>query len=207
MIGNGHAGFGRAASEKDPQGHLAGVVPRHAAIPARSRGNGPGNGFAKRCADGERATALRRRPTTGPAPTHAGAEAKRSHDYKPKHGPHRQPSPICTGPGRRPAPTPSTAPEHPRVSCRRDTDARLRLALGADAHRKPEPSDPGAGPGERSATRETGSCACRSPRIGPPASTSATPATSTKQARSAVPPDGRTLDDTAMPKFGDEQGA
>ncbi len=28
MIGNGHAGFGRAASEKDPQGHLADVVPR-----------------------------------------------------------------------------------------------------------------------------------------------------------------------------------
>ena len=31
------------------------------------------NGFAKRCAHGERATALRRRPTTGRAPTHAGA--------------------------------------------------------------------------------------------------------------------------------------
>ena len=77
----------------------------------------------------------------------------------------------------------------------------MRLALrerGADAHRKREPSDPGAGPGEHSATRETGSCACRSPRIGPPASTSATPATSAKQPRSAVPPDGRTLDDTAM---------
>ena len=28
MIGNGHAGFGRAASEKDPHGHLADVVPR-----------------------------------------------------------------------------------------------------------------------------------------------------------------------------------
>ena len=28
MIGNGPAGFGRAASEKDPQGHLADVVPR-----------------------------------------------------------------------------------------------------------------------------------------------------------------------------------
>ena len=40
MIGNGHAGFGRAASEKDPQGHLAGVVPRRAAIPARSSGDG-----------------------------------------------------------------------------------------------------------------------------------------------------------------------
>jgi hypothetical protein len=30
VIGNGHAGFGRAASEKDPQGHLADVVPRPA---------------------------------------------------------------------------------------------------------------------------------------------------------------------------------
>ncbi len=30
MIGNGHAGFGRAASEKDPHGHLADVVPRPA---------------------------------------------------------------------------------------------------------------------------------------------------------------------------------
>ena len=34
MIGNGHAGFGRAASEKDPQGHLADVVPRPARAPA-----------------------------------------------------------------------------------------------------------------------------------------------------------------------------
>ena len=33
MIGNGHAGFGRAASEKDPQGHLADVVPRRACHP------------------------------------------------------------------------------------------------------------------------------------------------------------------------------
>ena len=30
MIRNGHARFGRAASEKDPQGHLADVVPRPA---------------------------------------------------------------------------------------------------------------------------------------------------------------------------------
>ena len=28
VIGNGHAGFGRRTSEKDPQGHLADVVPR-----------------------------------------------------------------------------------------------------------------------------------------------------------------------------------
>ena len=33
MIGNGPAGFGRAASEKDPQGHLAGVVPRRRCHP------------------------------------------------------------------------------------------------------------------------------------------------------------------------------
>jgi len=78
VIGNGHAGFGRAASEKDPQRHLAGVVPRQAAIPARSLPNGREHGFAKRCARGEHATAPPRPRTTGRAPTHAGAAAKRS---------------------------------------------------------------------------------------------------------------------------------
>src|SRR5437016_7130133 len=39
--------------------------------PARLRGSGPGNGFAKRCALGERATALCRRPTTGRGRTRA----------------------------------------------------------------------------------------------------------------------------------------
>ena len=57
MIGNGHAGFGRAASEKDPQGHLAGVVPRQAAIPARLRGMDPGTGSRS---DARMASALRR---------------------------------------------------------------------------------------------------------------------------------------------------
>ena len=162
MIGNGHAGFGRAASEKDPQGHLAGVVPRHAAIPARSRGNGPGSGFAKRCAHGERATALRRRPTTGRARTHAGAAAKRSHDYKPKHGPRRPPSPICTGPGRRPAPTPSTAPEHPRVTLPSNTRTRacawpLSRAPTLTAHTRPFSAHPGRRrPVSCSATRAPG---------------------------------------------------
>jgi hypothetical protein len=66
-------------------------------------------------------------------------------------------------------------------------------------------NDLGVGPGDRSATRGTARYACRSPRIGPPASTSATPATSSKQARSPIPPDGRTVDDTAMPEFGDEE--
>ena len=56
MIGNGHAGFGRAASEKDPQGHLADVVPRRRAIRARSSGAGPANGCSRRCASGDRAT-------------------------------------------------------------------------------------------------------------------------------------------------------
>ena len=123
MIGNGHAGFGRAASEKDPQGHLAGVVPRHAAIPARSRRNGPGNGFAKRCAHGERATALRRPPTTGRARTHADAAAKRSNDYRPENGPRRPLSSICTGAGRRPSRTPSAAPERSGVNA---VDIRTR---------------------------------------------------------------------------------
>ena len=44
----------------------------NAAIPARLRRNGRGSGLAKRCAHGERAAALRRRPTSGRAPTHAG---------------------------------------------------------------------------------------------------------------------------------------
>ena len=123
MIGNGHAGFGRAASEKDPQGHLADVVPRHDAIPARLRRNGPGNGFAKRCALGERASALRRRPTTGRARTHAGAAPRRSNDYKPENGPRRPLSSICTRAGRRPSRTPSAAPERSGVNA---VDIRTR---------------------------------------------------------------------------------
>ena len=79
--------------------------------PARLPRNGPRNGFAKRCAHGERATALRRPRTTGRARTHAGAAAKRSNDYRPANGPHRPLSSICTGPGRPPAPTPSAVPE------------------------------------------------------------------------------------------------
>ena len=82
-----------------------------AAVPGRSRGNGPASGSVTRCAPGERATALRRPPTTGRAPTHAGAAAKRSNDYKPENGPRGRLSSICTGAGRRPSPTPSAAPE------------------------------------------------------------------------------------------------
>jgi len=48
-----------------------------AAVPGRSRGNGPASGSARRCAPGERATALRRPRMTGRAPTHVGGAARR----------------------------------------------------------------------------------------------------------------------------------
>ena len=105
-----------AAAGRPPRHGTARATPTriaNAAIPARSRRNGHGNGFAKRCAHGERATALRRPRMTGRKRTHAGAAAKRSNDYRPQNGPHRPPSPICTAAGRRPAPTPSAAPERP----------------------------------------------------------------------------------------------
>ena len=101
----------------------------NAAIPARSRRNGHENGCAKRCAHGKRATALRRPPTTGRARTHAGAAAKRSNDYTPQNGPHRPPSPICTAAGRRPAPTPSAAPERPGHNAVVTRTLALRLVI------------------------------------------------------------------------------
>ena len=79
--------------------------------PGRSRGNGPASGSVRRSAPGERATALRRPPTTGRAPTHADAASTRSNDYKPENGPRRPPSSMCTGAGPRPSPTPSAALE------------------------------------------------------------------------------------------------
>jgi hypothetical protein len=103
-----------AAAGRPPRHGTARATPTriaNAAIPARLRRNGHGNGFAKRCTHGERATALRRPRTTGPARTHADAAAKRSNDYRPENGPHRPLSSICTGPGRRPAPTPSAVPQ------------------------------------------------------------------------------------------------
>jgi len=89
-----------------------------AAVPGRSRGNGPANGSAKRCAHGTPATALRRRRTTGRAPTHAGAAATRSNDYRPENGPRRLLSSICTGAGRSPAPTPLAPSERLGVNRR-----------------------------------------------------------------------------------------
>jgi len=95
----------------------------NAAIPARLRANGHGNGFARRCAHGERATALRRPPTTGRAPTRAGAAANRSNDCRSENGQRRPLSSICTGVGRRPSPTPSAAPERLGVNA---VDIRTR---------------------------------------------------------------------------------
>ena len=201
-----------AAAERPPRHGTARATPTriaNAAIPALSRRNGHRNGFAKRCAHRERATALRRLPTTGRARTHAGAAATPSNDYRPDNGPRRPLSSICTGPGRRPSPTPSTALERLGLNavdirtcaaCERGTDGRgktLRPSVNS--------GDPCIGPGDRSATRRTATCACKSPRIGQPASTSATPAASAKQARAPIPPHGRKVDDAAMPEFGDKR--
>ena len=80
LLGIRSNGFGRAASEKDPQGHLADVVPRRLAIPARSRGAGPASGCWRRCGSGSIATACCRRRTTGRARTRAAVGEKRSND-------------------------------------------------------------------------------------------------------------------------------
>ena len=113
-----------------------------------------GDGFAKRCAHGERAPALRRPGMTGRARAHAGAAAKRAR-LQAGNRPHRPPSPICTGPRRRPAPTPSTAPERPRAVAVKRTGLRIASVNGAPTiSANGATSGPGAGPGERSATRE-----------------------------------------------------
>jgi hypothetical protein len=114
-----------AAGRPPPHGTARATPTRtaNAAIPARLRRDGPGNRFAKRCAHGEHATAQRRPPTTGRAPTHAGAAAKRSNESKPENGPRRPLSSICTGPGRRPWRTPSAAAGRSRVNA---VDIRTR---------------------------------------------------------------------------------
>jgi len=126
-----------AAAGRPPRHGTARATPTriaNAAIPARLRRDGHGTGFAKRCAPGERATALRRPPTTGRARTHASAAATPSNDYRPDNGPRRPLSSICTGPGRRPSPTPSTAPERlglNAVDLRTYGPTDLRLPLAA----------------------------------------------------------------------------
>jgi hypothetical protein len=57
-----------------------------------------------------------------------------------------------------------------------------------------------AGPGGATAT-----CACKPPRIGPPASTSTTLATAAKQAYRLIPPEVATIDDGAVPAIGEER--
>ena len=108
-----------AAAGRPPRRGTARATPTRiaaAAIPARLRRNGPGNGFARRCALGERATVLRRPRTTGRAPTPADTAARRSNDYKRENGPRRPVSSICTGAGRRPSRTPSAAPERSGIN-------------------------------------------------------------------------------------------
>ena len=99
MIGNGHAGFGRAASEKDPQGHLAGVVPRRGAVPGRSHRRARASGCATRCANGASDTAGHRRQPTGHARTQSDAAARRSNDLRPETGLRRRPWSTCTAAG------------------------------------------------------------------------------------------------------------
>ena len=119
-----YRGVCRAAGRRPRPGTARATPTRiaNAAIPARLRRNGPRNGFAKRCAHGERATALRRPRTIGRARTHAGAAPRRSNDYKPENGPRRPLSSICTRAGRRPSRTPS-APERSGVNA---VDIRTR---------------------------------------------------------------------------------
>ena len=208
-----------AAAGRPPRHATARATPTriaNAAIPARSRRNGHENGCAKRCAHGKRATALRRPPTTGPAPTHAGAAAKRSNDYGPENGRRRLRSPICTEPGRRPAPTPSAAPERPGHNAVVTRTLALRLVI-CERGRRRSPHTPWpfvsvaatrpSAPGDCWAREATATCACKPPRIGPPASTSTTLATAAKQAYRLIPPEVATIDDGAVPEIGDEQVA
>ena len=107
-------GASAAAAARPPRHGTARATPTriaNAVTPALSRRNGHRIGFAKQCARGECATAPRRPRMTGRVRTHAGAAARRSNDYRPENGPRRLPSPICTGAGRRPSPTPSAAPD------------------------------------------------------------------------------------------------
>ena len=167
-----------AAAGRPPHHGTARATPTriaNAAIPARSRRNGHGNGFAKRCAHGERATALRPPPMTGRAPTHAGAAAKRSNDYRSQNGPHRRPSPISTAAGRRPAPTPSPALERPGHNAVVIWTLALRLVI-CERGRRRSPHTPRpfvsvaaarrSGPVAAASSGATASCACKPPRIG-----------------------------------------
>ncbi len=111
MIGNGHAGFGRAASEKDPQGHLAAVVPRRGAIRERSCGNGHASEFATRCERGGRAIEISLRRMPGHARTRESGAATPWRGCGKVIGRRPARSPTCTERGQRPAPTRSATLE------------------------------------------------------------------------------------------------
>ncbi len=139
----------------------------------------------KRCAPGERATALPRPPTTGRAPTHADAAAKRSNDYKPENGPRRRLSSICTGAGRRPSPTPSAAPKRSGVNA---VDIRTRARASpsvngsAEGRRALLPIVPRGGATPRARGRLSAAVGCTEPTIrGSPA------VTATRSARLSQP--------------------
>ena len=68
-------------------------------------------------------------------------------------------------------------------------------------------SEAGVDAGGCSATRAVARCACRSRRIGPPASTSTTPANAPKQGRRPIRPERPTVDDAAEPGIGEQQVA
>ena len=84
----------------------------NAAIPARSRGNGPASWCAKQCAPGTPNTAAHQPPTTGRSLTRAGAGQRRLTGCKAAAGRRRVPSPSSTarGPPREPTP-PRCAPD------------------------------------------------------------------------------------------------
>ena len=99
-----------------------------------------------------------------------------SNEYRPEHGPHRPPSPICTGPGRRPAPTPSPAPERPGHNAVVTRTLALRLVICERGRRRSPHTPPpcvcvaatrASALGDRWARGATATCACKPPRIGP----------------------------------------
>ena len=79
--------------------------------------------------------------------------------------------------------------------------ATLRPFVSSAAATRP------SAPGDCWARGATATCACKPPRIGPPASTSTTLATAAKQARRSITTEGPTVEDAAMRATGEQQGA
>ena len=116
MIRNGRAGFGRAASEKDPQGHLADVVPRPAAnrVSARRSPTAKGGPITScrsptaantACTTSTRAceraaSTTTSRPSRSAGSCRASSRPSRPHP-DPAASPHRQQHPRLRRPGRR----------------------------------------------------------------------------------------------------------